>query len=48
MLRASYYGIIVMVVHSVYGSKEAERIAPVSWSFYNEKFDDYYKEMIEG
>jgi len=45
MLRASYYGIIIMVVHSVHGREEAERIAPYAWRYYDESYEDYYKEM---
>ncbi|OED34069.1 hypothetical protein AB832_08180 [Flavobacteriaceae bacterium (ex Bugula neritina AB1)] len=46
MLRASYYGIIIMVVHTVHGKEEAERIAPYTWRYYDETYKDYHNEML--
>ena len=45
MLRAGYYGILIMVVHAVHGQEEAERIAPYAWRYYGEKFEEYRKEF---
>jgi hypothetical protein len=46
MLRAGWYRIVISVVHTLYGPREAERIAPVVWRAYGEKFNNYEEEIL--
>ena len=45
MLRAGWYDIVLMVVHSVFGTDKAKELAPIIYKCYGEKFEDYKLEI---